>query len=69
MTMRRIPFLLAVLAVVVGVVSSPSAQTAVTPDRLLNAVKEPQNWLTYGGDYSSNRHSGLAQITPPTSRT
>src|ERR1700681_3143891 len=32
--------------------------------RLLNAAKEPQNWMTYGGDYFSNRHSGLTQLTP-----
>jgi alcohol dehydrogenase (cytochrome c) len=40
------------------------AQTAVTYDRLLNAAKEPQNWLTYGGNYFSHRHSPLTQITP-----
>ena len=40
------------------------AQIPVAPDRLLNAPKEPQNWLLYGGDYSSNRYSGLTQITP-----
>src|SRR5262245_49193311 len=36
----------------------------VTYDRLLNAAKEPQNWLTYSGGYSSTRHSALQQITP-----
>src|SRR3979490_2180766 len=40
------------------------AQTPVGPERLLNAQKDPQNWMIYGGDYSSNRHSALAQITP-----
>src|SRR5437867_12518556 len=40
------------------------AQSPVPPERLLNAANEPQNWLMYGGDYSSNRHSGLTQITP-----
>jgi alcohol dehydrogenase (cytochrome c) len=39
------------------------AQTAVGYDRLLNVAKEPQNWLTYGGDYSSHHYSSLAQIT------
>ena len=33
-------------------------------DRLLNAAKEPQNWLTYSGGYFSNRYSQLTQITP-----
>ncbi|HTL02411.1 MAG TPA: PQQ-binding-like beta-propeller repeat protein, partial [Vicinamibacterales bacterium] len=41
-----------------------NAQTPVPPDRLLNSAKEPQNWLTYGGDYFSNRYSTLTQITP-----
>ncbi len=41
-----------------------AAQAPVTYERLLNAAKEPHNWLTYGGDYSSNRHSPLTQITP-----
>ena len=34
----------------------------VTADRLLNAAKEPQNWLTYSGDYTGRRYSALAQI-------
>jgi alcohol dehydrogenase (cytochrome c) len=36
----------------------------VTFDRLLKAKQEPHNWLTYGGDYTSMRHSELTQITP-----
>src|SRR4051812_31534317 len=40
------------------------AQTSVTYERLLNAGKEPRNWLMYGADYSSNRYSALTQITP-----
>ena len=34
----------------------------VTFDRLLNSAKEPQNWLTYSGDYSGRRFSPLDQI-------
>ncbi len=36
----------------------------VSFDRLLNANKEPQNWLTYSGSMMSQRHSPLTQITP-----
>ncbi len=36
----------------------------VTPERILNAAREPQNWLTYGGGYASNRYSPLREITP-----
>src|SRR5437016_1827054 len=53
------------IATLVGLVSFQlKAQTPVPPDRLLNAAKEPQNSLTYGGDYFSNRYSALTQITP-----
>lgn len=34
----------------------------VTPDRLLNADKEPQNWLMVNKDYSAHRYSELDQI-------
>ena len=39
------------------------APAQVSFDRILNAGKEPQNWLTYGGDTLSRRHSPLTQIT------
>ena len=31
-------------------------------DRILHADKDPQEWLTYGGDYTSQRFSRLTQI-------
>jgi alcohol dehydrogenase (cytochrome c) len=34
----------------------------VTYDQLLHADSTPQNWLMYGGDYSSQRFSRLTQI-------
>ena len=36
----------------------------VSYDRILRAASEPQNWLTYGGTYTSQRYSTLNQITP-----
>ncbi|HEX5227449.1 MAG TPA: PQQ-dependent dehydrogenase, methanol/ethanol family [Bryobacteraceae bacterium] len=36
----------------------------VTFDRILHADREPQNWLTYSGNLSGQRHSLLTQITP-----
>jgi len=33
-------------------------------DRIANAGKEPQNWLSYSGGLASQRHSALTQITP-----
>ena len=44
------------------VAGSLSAQ--VSFERLLNADKEPHNWLTYSGSMMSQRYSPLAQITP-----
>src|SRR4051812_43847822 len=38
------------------------AQSPVTFERIVNAAKEPHNWLTYWGDYSAIRHRELNQI-------
>ena len=42
--------------------SRPS--TPVTFERIANAEREPENWLTYSGNLLGWRHSLLAQITP-----
>ncbi len=34
----------------------------VTYERILNADREPQNWLTYSGSYSGMRYSALTKI-------
>ncbi len=39
-----------------------SVGAQVTFDRILNANREPQNWLTYSGSYSSQRYSLLDKI-------
>jgi putative heme-binding domain-containing protein len=36
----------------------------VGPDRLREAAREPQNWLTYNGTYSSIHHSALTSLQP-----
>ncbi len=38
------------------------AHAQVTFERLVNSAKEPQNWMTYSGDYSGKRFSALDQI-------
>jgi len=48
---------LAVFALVTG-----SLRAQVTFNRLLHANEEPQNWLTYGGTYASDRYSLLTEI-------
>ena len=42
--------------------STLTLDAQVTFDRLLNAAKEPHNWLTYSGSYMSQRYSTLSQI-------
>ena len=54
----------ALLASAPGALLAPRHLRAqVTYDRILRSADEPQNWLTYNGTYSSQRHSGLDQIT------
>jgi alcohol dehydrogenase (cytochrome c) len=36
----------------------------VSYDRLVHSDSEPQNWLMYGGNYGSQRFSGLKDMTP-----
>ena len=40
----------------------------VSFERIRNASKEPQNWLTYSGGLSSQRHSLLTAIRPSNAR-
>ena len=51
----RLPILLTLLA-------SAALGAQVTPDRLLHADREPQNWLSYSGNYAGHRYSPLSQI-------
>ncbi len=66
--MRRRPTLAAaaaaVLALTAGLLAQPpAAGLPVTYARLLDAAREPGNWLTYSGDYRSHHFSSLQQIT------
>lgn len=52
------------IRVVAGLLlASMPAPAQVTADRLLNAGREPGNWLTYSGGYASHRFSRLDEIT------
>ena len=58
--MKRTLLSVAVLSIAISL----GAQTrTVTSDRLVKATSEPQNWLTYSGNYNGQRHSTLDQIT------
>jgi alcohol dehydrogenase (cytochrome c) len=41
-----------------------SVAAQVTAERLLGTAQEPQNWLTYSGNYASTRYSELTQLGP-----
>ena len=41
-----------------------AAAQNVPYDRVVHSDSEPQNWLTYGGNYYGQRFSSLKQITP-----
>ena len=59
-------------ALIVTIITACSATLAaqqsggpkVTPQDLLDGLKDPSRWLTYSGDYFGHRHSPLTQITP-----
>ena len=45
------------------VVAWPALAADVTPERLLNADKEPQNWLMNHRTYDGQRYSPLARMS------
>jgi alcohol dehydrogenase (cytochrome c) len=59
--LRMTGFLNTVTVLVVLVLASP-IHAQVTPERLRNSAKEPQNWLLYSGDYAGHRFTSLDQI-------
>ena len=50
------------IVLVIVAIYSGHAFGQVTFDRLLRSGDEPQNWLTYSGDYGGHRFSGLDQV-------
>ena len=52
---------LVLLALVLGSRFTSRAQN-VTYDEILHAASHPENWMTYGGNYSSQRFSELKQV-------
>ncbi len=62
MTRRLRSFLALACAALGGVAIYAEAQ--VTPERILRAAEEPQNWLIYSGGYASQRYTTLRQVTP-----
>jgi alcohol dehydrogenase (cytochrome c) len=57
-------FLTIILCSVSVALAAQTGTPLITSQDLLDGLKDPTRWLTYGGDYSSHRHSPLTQITP-----
>jgi len=57
-------FLTIILCSVSVALAAQTGTPLITSQDLLDGLKDPTRWLTYGGDYSSQRHSPLTQITP-----
>ena len=57
--MNRIQTLLMCVLPMAASLPAQVVSDNVTFNRLLNAGKEPQNWLTYSGNYMSQRYSPL----------
>src|SRR5260370_6441178 len=57
------------MALIVSSVGVSSARAQVTPQRLLDSAKDPQNWLMYSGDYAGRRFSALDQINTANAAT
>jgi alcohol dehydrogenase (cytochrome c) len=47
-----------------SLVAQQGTPQPVTSQMLLAGLKDPTKWLTFGGDYTSQRHSPLTQLTP-----
>src|SRR5215813_5200350 len=60
MTRRKVSFQAAFLAG--SMLAWPAVAADITPDRLVNADKEPQNWLMNHRTYDGQRFSPLARI-------
>src|SRR4051812_44150239 len=58
------PYALGLLALVTATAALAQMKTNLSYERILNSANDPANWLTYGGNYASQRYSLLSEITP-----
>src|SRR5580692_9086458 len=59
----------ALTIVLIPLLLAEASRAQVTFERLVNSAKEPQNWMTYSGDYSGRRFSALDQVNVSNART
>ena len=67
--MTRLGRALLLASLIIPLTVAGQEPSGVSFERLRNAAQEPQNWLMYGGNYTSDRHSLLREITPANVKT
>ena len=60
--MPRTAIFVAISSIGLAAAAMPACAADVTAQRLLDAAKEPQNWLMVHRDYDNSRHSPLSDI-------
>src|SRR4029077_14775074 len=50
------------LAASLAALVSGSARAQVAYDQIVHSLRQPENWVTYSGDYSGSRYSQLQQV-------
>src|SRR5689334_21673787 len=61
--LERVAHMTTTNSIVLGLcLAASSASAQVTSERLVNASREPQQWLMYSGAYDGSRFSPLDQI-------
>ena len=50
------------VTLLIGTALTPAGAADVTPERLLNPQREPQNWILHHGNYQGHRFSALKEI-------
>src|SRR6266852_1874299 len=66
--MPRKTTLAALWSIGLAATATPAIAADVTPQRLVNARSEPQNWLMIHHDYDNSRHSSLRRSTATQSK-
>jgi len=66
--MPRNAVLTALSSIGLVAIAAPAIAADVTPQRLINAKNEPQNWLMIHHDYDNSRHSSLKEINRDTAK-
>lgn len=61
--MRSLPIHSLLLTGLLTGLAAVAATAQVSYEQILNAAETPENWLTYNGNYNSQRYSRLDQIT------